>query len=308
MNQPINKKPDPDWFIITWMTIAHSLAFLAPFWFSWSGLAIFFLMYFLTACIGITFCFHRMLSHRSYKAHPLVEGFGALCGTLALQGTVRDWIRHHRYHHMGSDTVNDPHNARRGFWYSHIGWIFIKQPAFSDDKRGQRLTRDIDSNRWLSFLSIPAVAIGIQVIFGLTLLWFGGLSWLLWGVFARLVAVYHATWFVNSATHKWGYRNFDSEDLAVNNWWVALLTFGEGWHNNHHRYGNVCPAGYRWWEIDVTWMIIRSLEMVGLVTNVKRFPASADQEARLRKLRLQNKAKKDQNPSHDEALSSLPAR
>ncbi|MCB9228399.1 MAG: fatty acid desaturase [Deltaproteobacteria bacterium] len=267
-----------DWFIISWMLIVHVLALLAPFWFTWSGFYLFLLMYFLTACIGITLGFHRLLSHRSFKAHPVIEGFVALCGTLALQGTVKDWVRHHRFHHMGSDTRRDPHNARRGFWFSHMGWILIKQDEFSGKGEGQKFTRDILSNRWLAFLSNDLVAAGIQILLGLIFLYIGGISWVLWGIFLRLFAVYHVTWFVNSATHKWGYRNFRSQDLAVNNWWVAILAFGEGWHNNHHRYSRVCPAGFRWWEIDVTWMLIRALEAIGLVTQVNRFPESARTE------------------------------
>ena len=269
-----------DWPIASWMLVVHLLAVLALFHFSWGGFVTFLIMNFMTGCLGITFCFHRLLSHRTFKAHRIVEGFTALCGTLALQGTVRQWVAHHRLHHRHSDDMQDPHNARRGFWFSHIGWLLIRQPKLHDENVLNRLTKDLQNDPWLRFLSRPLVMVAVQVLFGLGLLALGSWSWVLWGVFFRLAFTYHATWFVNSATHRWGYRRFESNDLSRNNWWVALLTWGEGWHNNHHRFGNVCPTCYRWWEIDVTYWLIKSMSWLGLTSDIRGFPSHASAEAR----------------------------
>ena len=292
------KKPATDWFTIIWMVSIHVIALFAFWNFTWSGFLWFLGLYFATGCLGITFCFHRLLSHRSFKAHPIVEGFTALMGTLALQGTVQEWVCHHRIHHQGSDTPRDPHNARRGFWYSHWGWLFIQHDAISNREKMNKNTRDILANPWLRFLSRNDVMIACQVLLGFALLFTGGVSWVLWGIFLRLVAVYHTTWLVNSATHKWGYRNFESNDLAVNTWWVAILTWGEGWHNTHHRFANVCPARYRWWEVDVTYGIVCILESLGLVTDVRRYPQEAHDEFN-RLNAIKNAARVDDDEEHD---------
>lgn len=265
--------------IITWMLIVHLLAIAALFYFSWSGFFIFLILNFMTGCLGITFCYHRLISHRSFKANKFVEGFTALCGTLALQGTIQEWVAHHRVHHRLSDKDGDPHNASKGFWYSHMAWMLIEQPELKNKESINKLTKDIANNSWLMFLSRPLVMVGAQIALGLILLAIGGLSWVLWGIFFRLAFSYHVTWFVNSATHKWGYRTFHSNDLSRNNWWVGILAWGEGWHNNHHRYGNVCPAGFRWWEIDVTYMIIKMLSWMNLTYDIRMFPSSAYTES-----------------------------
>ncbi len=254
---------------ILFMIAMHLLAFGAIFHFSWSAVAIFALMYWVTACLGITFGFHRMLSHRTFKTPKWVERFFAFCGTLAVQGTIKTWVAHHRMHHANTDTPLDPHNARKGFWHSHLTWMFIDHEVFDDEKRINRFARDITSDPWLNFLSIPIVMIGIQALLGVAFYFIGGWPWVFWGIFLRLVAVYHITWFVNSATHKWGYRNFESEDLSTNNWWVGILAWGEGWHNNHHTYQDSCKSGYRWWEIDMTYWIIKALSYLGLTYDLK---------------------------------------
>lgn len=274
-----NPKPlyskKPDYFIISWMIVVHILAVLAFFHFSWGGFFSFLIMNFVTGCLGITFCFHRLLSHKSFKVHPLVEAFTALCGTLALQGTAQEWVSHHRLHHKASDTDKDPHNARQGFWHSHMGWLFKQHDAEGQQQLFEKYARDITDKPWLAFLSKPSVMIGVQVALGLIFLAVGGVSWVLWGIFLRLAYVYHVTWFVNSATHKWGYRNFEANDLARNNWWVGILAWGEGWHNNHHRFPNVCPTRFRWWEIDSTFLVIKLLKSLKLASDIRYFPATA---------------------------------
>ncbi len=268
-----NTKPDK--FIIRFMIIAHVLALAALPFASVPNFIAAGILYFVTACLGITLGYHRLLTHRSFQVPKWLERFFAVCGVTALQGSPLEWVGHHRMHHAHSDKDGDPHNASRGFWFSHIGWLFEVRPEVDDDKLLRRYARDISSDPFYRFLEKPAVQIGWQVFLGMVLLAIGGWSMMFWGIWVRLIAVYHGTWFVNSAAHMWGYKNYpDVDDLATNNWWVALLTFGEGWHNNHHKYGNVAKAGHRWWEIDVTYWIIAAMGAVGLATKIRPVPVS----------------------------------
>lgn len=266
------KQESADWINIIWMISIHLISIFSYKYFSWSGLYCCLALFFATGCLGITFCFHRLLSHKSFKTHPVVQSVTALFGTLAMQGTVQEWVYHHRLHHRGSDTPRDPHNSKRGFWFSHWGWILNKNRFFEDANKMNKATKDIMESRWLRFLSQRFIMVACQILLGFILYALGGISCLVWGVFVRLVLVYHTTWLVNSATHKWGYKNFNNNDLAVNTWWVAILTWGEGWHNNHHKYANVCPTWYRWWEVDITYIIIKFLEIFGLTYDIKNFP------------------------------------
>lgn len=258
------------WFLV----LAHLLTVSALFNYSHAGLVLFLIGWFLTACMGITFGFHRMLSHRSFKAHPIVETFSALCGILALQGDPMTWVAHHRMHHAGSDTEKDPHNARLGFWFSHIVWLSINRKEFDEQPLLKKYARDIDRDPFYRFISQLWFMVLVQVAWGLMCYAVAGWSGILWGVFARLCFVYHVTWFVNSATHKFGYVRYQSGDLSRNNWWVALLTFGEGWHNNHHSFEKICPAGHVWYEVDVTYYIVWGLEKLGLAWDVEKLPAN----------------------------------
>lgn len=264
-----------DYPIITWMVVVHLLAAVALWFFSWSGFFLFLGMNFLTGCLGVTFCYHRLLTHRSFKAHPVVENITAFLGTLALQGPLQEWVAQHRLHHQMSDTHGDPHDSSKGFWYSHMEWMLIQQPKIKDQKWIDKMTKDISQNPFLIWLSKPMVMISLQVLVGVIFLLVGGLSWMLWGIFFRLAFGYHVTWLVNSATHRWGYRTFESPDRARNNWVVGLLAWGEGWHNNHHRFANVCSAGFRWWEFDITYGIIRIFHKFRLVKDLRHYPKQA---------------------------------
>ena len=258
-----------DWPVLTWMVLVHVMALPCLFYLSWEGFALAIGLSFVTSCFGITIGFHRLFSHRTFKVVKPIEYFFAVCGTLSMQGTLRDWVAHHRMHHAGSDTPKDPHNARAGFWHSHIGWLFILVHEFDDQSIMNRYTRDIDSDPFLKWISNNRVMVAMQVLLGIGLFFIGGWSYVFWGIFFRLVWSYHVTWFVNSAAHKWGYRNFEVNDLATNCWWVAILAWGEGWHNNHHAYGNSVKSGYRWWEFDLSYVIIKSLALCGLAWDLK---------------------------------------
>lgn len=269
-NSPASQPLKIDWFISIWLLLAHLLAIPAFFYFSWANVTAFTILYFATGCFGITFGFHRLLTHRSFKTHKWIERFLATCGTLALQGSVLEWVAHHRMHHAGSDTPADPHNARRGFWYSHVGWLLRVNPAVDDEKVLNRFGRDIMADPYMRWLCTPFAQIGIQVAAGLALVAIGGVGMMFWGIFLRVVAVYHVTWFINSACHMFGYKNYEVDDLATNCWWAAFLAFGEGWHNNHHAHGDVARAGRKWWEFDLTYLIIKTLSVFGLVWDIRQ--------------------------------------
>lgn len=261
-----SKTYPPDWTVIGFMALLHIGALFAflPSNFSWPavGLAVF--LHWITGGLGITLGFHRLLTHRSFQTPQWLEYFFALCGTLACEGGVIDWVGLHRIHHLHSDAEPDPHDSNQGFWWSHMGWMLCQIPSRSDIPR---YTKDIADDPVYQFLQ--AYFIPIQVAFGLLLYVLGGWPFVVWGVFVRLVAVFHCTWLVNSATHQFGYRTYEAGDRSTNCWWVAVLTYGEGWHNNHHAFQYSARHGLQWWEIDFTWMTIQLLQVLGLATKVK---------------------------------------
>jgi sn-1 stearoyl-lipid 9-desaturase len=255
-----------DWTMIIALVIFHIGAVCAflPGLFSWKAVGVALLLHWITGGLGITLGWHRLLSHRSFQVPKLLEYFFALCGTLALQGGILWWVGLHRHHHLHSDEDVDHHDSKKGFLWSHVRWMCFEVPAESDIPR---FTKDIADDRFYQFLN--KYFFPLQVVLGVVLYAIGGWSFVFWGVFARLVIVYHCTWLVNSATHKFGYRNFETTDNSTNCWWVAITTYGEGWHNNHHAYQYSARHGMKWWEIDITWMTIQVLQFLGLATKVK---------------------------------------
>lgn len=181
-----------------------------------------------------------------------------------MQGGPISWVGLHRHHHLHSDQENDHHDSNKGFWWSHVEWMLREIPAKADVPK---FTKDIGDDPF--YLFCEKYFFLIQVAFALLLYAIGGMPFLVWGVFVRLIMVYHSTWLVNSATHKFGYRNFDSADKSTNCWWVAILAYGEGWHNNHHTYQYSARHGLKWWEIDVTWWMVCVLKSLGLAKKVK---------------------------------------
>lgn len=259
-------KPRLNWINILFLSGLHigALCALLPINFSWAavGLAIF--LHWLTGGLGITLGFHRLISHRSFQTPKWVEYFLVFCGTLACQGGPIEWIGMHRIHHLHSDLETDPHDSNQGFWWSHLVWMLYHAPAESEIPR---FTKDIADDPVYQFVQKYFVL--LQVALGVLLFLLGGWSFVVWGIFVRLVVVYHCTWLVNSATHKFGYRTYESGDKSTNCWWVALLVYGEGWHNNHHAFQYSARHGMQWWEIDLTWMTIQLLQALGLASNVK---------------------------------------
>jgi len=260
-----------DWPVVIGIGLLHLGALAAPFFFSWSGLGMMALFIFLTGPVGITLCYHRLLTHRSFKTPKWFEYFLTTCGCLAWQGGPIQWVGTHRIHHKHSDHDEDPHTPKHGFTWAHILWCMHRGEGEYD---ALGAAKDLQRDPVLRLLNRYFWVPQFFVATGLFLLgWIAGgpwlgLSWLLWGVCIRTVVVYHGTWFVNSATHTWGYRNFHTEDSSTNLWWVALLSFGEGWHNNHHAYQRSAAHGLRWYEFDPTFWLIRLLSKVGLARDV----------------------------------------
>ena len=264
-----------DWTMIIALTIFHIGAICAflPGLFSWKAVGVALLLHWITGGLGITLGWHRLLSHRSFQVPKWLEYFFAFCGTLALQGGIIWWVGLHRHHHLHSDEDVDHHDSKKGLLWSHVRWMCFEVPAESDIPR---FTKDIANDPFYQFLN--NYFFPLQVVLGVVLYAIGGWPFVFWGVFARLVIVYHCTWLVNSATHKFGYRNFETTDRSTNCWWVALTTYGEGWHNNHHAYQYSARHGMKWWEIDITWMTIQVLQFLGLATKVKLVEAGNAKE------------------------------
>ncbi|KAL6778121.1 FAD5A [Auxenochlorella protothecoides x Auxenochlorella symbiontica] len=258
------------------MIAMHGLACLAPATFTPQLAGGAFLMYLVSGLLGITTSYHRQLSHRSFRTPKWLEHALAYCGVLAIQGDPLEWVSCHRHHHLHCDTPLDPHSPYEGFWWSHMGWLL-------DDGATQRRIADRSNVADMAddpFYQHLAKHFGLHATAQLAALFaLGGLPALVWVGAVRLVVVYHITWFVNSAAHVWGSQSYRTGDLSRNNWWVGLLAFGEGWHNNHHAFEFSARHGLEWWQIDATWLVIRGLQSIGLATNVK-LPSEA-QKAKL---------------------------
>ncbi|PON48098.1 Fatty acid desaturase, type 1, core [Parasponia andersonii] len=244
----------------------HLLSVFAPFCFSWGGFWVAVALYIVTGLFGITLSFHRNLSHRSFKLPKWLEYSFAYCGALALQGNPIDWVSTHRYHHQYCDSKRDPHSPIEGFWFSHMSWLFDTNSVTQRCGDPNNVS-DLEKQPFYKFLQSTYMVHPIAL--GVLLYAVGGFPFLVWGMGVRIVWVYHITWLVNSACHVWGRQAWMTGDLSRNNWWVALLAFGEGWHNNHHAFEYSARHGLEWWQLDMTWYVVRLLQAIGLATEVK---------------------------------------
>jgi stearoyl-CoA desaturase (delta-9 desaturase) len=257
------------------IVIIHIIAIaLAPFTFSYAGLIGLLIMYPLTQ-MAITIGYHRMLSHRSFKAIPALRYLIVFLAVIALQGGPIHWAGTHRLHHAKSDEEGDPHSpVVNSFFWGHMAWNFFSHPQLDTDEDFEHFVPDLCKDKGLVFFQDNFLLINIIfgfVVFGTGWLiggWFTAISMVVWSGLIRIVLVWNFTWFVNSATHVWGYQNYDSKDQSRNNWWVAILTFGEGWHNNHHAYPQAACNQHRWHEFDMSYWVIYSMSRLGLVTDV----------------------------------------
>jgi stearoyl-CoA desaturase (delta-9 desaturase) len=262
-----------NWVNVFFFSTFHLLACAAPLYFSWQAVALTLGLHWLIGSIGICLGYHRMLSHRSFYVPRWLEYIITTIGALAMQGGPVFWVGGHRQHHGFTEDIHkDPYSATRGFWWSHMAWILYAKPEHFDFDNYKRFAPDIANDRYYQFLD--KYFLSLQIPLALLIYWIGslqglGLPFLIYGVFVRSVFLWHSTWLINSACHRWGYRNFaDSEDHSTNLWWAALLTYGEGWHNNHHAYPKSARSGLHWWEIDLTWGAISFLSFLGLTEKV----------------------------------------
>lgn len=251
------------WPVVISIAAMHVGAVAALFFFSWPAIFVTLPLLWLTGYFGITLGFHRLLTHRSFKTPKWFEYFVTLCGCLAWQGSPMRWVGVHRVHHKHSDEDTDPHTPNHGFLWSHIFWTLCKdKPSYGPYEFTHDLYKDAFHRFMNKWFWVP------QILLAIILFLIGGWPFLLWGVCVRTVIVYHITWLVNSATHTWGYQTFETKDRSTNLWWLAFLTAGEGWHNNHHAFQRSAAHGLKWYEIDTTYLTIKLLKCVGLAKDV----------------------------------------
>jgi len=265
---PARQKRTINWSNGFFLSMFHLGALAALFFWSWQAIVTAVVLYWVAGSLGIGMGYHRLLTHRGYKVPRIVEYFLATCGSLALEGGPIQWAATHRIHHAHTDREGDPHTPRDGRWWSHVGWILRGDAQQHDQATIARYVPDLAKDRfyvWLDRLYYVPL-----IVLALALFAFGGWSVMLWGIFVRGTLALHATWLVNSATHLWGRQRFDTGDDSTNSWWVAMLTFGEGWHNNHHAHPTSARHGFKWYEVDVNWWGIRALQFLGLARGIKR--------------------------------------
>jgi len=260
-------------------------------WFSWVDLVLFAVMYVITG-LGITVGYHRLYTHKSFEARGPVAAMFAIFGGMAAQGPVIWWAATHRCHHQHSDHEHDPHSPHAGrepgiggavksFLHAHMGWLFADLradmhryvPDLLADKTTVRINQLFPLWIVLGFV-IPAVIGGL-----VTMTWTGALLGFLWGGIVRLCALHHVTWSVNSVCHIWGQKEFTSGDESRNNPVMGILALGEGWHNNHHAFPASARHGLKWWQFDASWIVIRTLALVGLAKKI-RLPSPERMAAR----------------------------
>ncbi|WP_428492282.1 acyl-CoA desaturase [Rhodopila sp.] len=269
------------------VVIYHLLALLAllPGLFSWTGVALAVLGLYVFGTLGINLCFHRLLTHRGLNCPKWLEHGFAVLGVCCMQDTPARWVAVHRRHHEQADRRDDPHSPLVAFFWGHVGWMLVHNRDLVRlgiyDRYAKDILRDPFYRRMERTALYPLIMIGSWAVFFLGGLAIGlaggdgaaraaqfGASLLIWGVFVRTVVVWHITWSVNSASHLWGYRNYETGEHSRNNWFVALISNGEGWHNNHHADPRSARHGHRRGEIDVTFLTIRVLQSIGLASDV----------------------------------------
>src|ERR1700688_3400431 len=250
------------------MLAFHIGVIAALFFFTWKAMILAAFLWWVAGSLGIGMVIRRLLTHGDYKTPKWVEYFLTICGTTALEGGPLAWVGTHRVHHQNTDKEGDPHSPRDGGLWAHMGWIMTGKAMHNSTKELLPYVPDLRKDKFQLWISqwhwVPLAVCGIA-LFAV-----GGLPFLLWGVFMRVVVGLHSTWLVNSATHMWGSRRFLTDDTSKNSFWVAILTFGEGWHNNHHAVPQSARHGLTWYEFDMNWYGICVLRALGLAHDVKR--------------------------------------
>jgi stearoyl-CoA desaturase (delta-9 desaturase) len=267
---------------VFWAVQASALlVFAVPF--RWAFIALWAASHFLRA-IGLTLAFHRYFAHRAFKMNRVARFVWAFIGTAAMQKGPLWWAGHHVNHHRFADREGDPHSPMvSGVYYAHIGW-FLNDTKYDSVEASNPVIRDfskVPEIAWLEkyfFFPPLALAIGMFLI--------GGMPWLVWGFCLPTMTLAHATFAINTVNHMFGSRRFETVDESRNNPLTAFFAVGEGWHNNHHRYQRAARNGFYWWELDLTWYVIRAMAVLGIASDVQPVPARIYEEARvLRKRR-----------------------
>ncbi len=260
-NERINWR---DLFIITSF---HILLIPALWMFSWTNLAVMLVGNWVVGSLGVGLGYHRLLTHRSFKAPKWLEYFLTMLASMALQNEAYKWVATHRIHHQFTEQPLDPHSTRPGFWWAHIGWIFFGTAQDHTEANFKKYVPDLlkDKGQVLiaKYFYVPIIASAI-LFYAV-----GGWGMVLWGVVVRVIFGWHTTWFVNSLSHLFGKRRFETHDDSTNNWFVAILTFGEGWHNNHHAHPTSARHGMAWYEFDMNWLTIRIFEKLGWAKQIR---------------------------------------
>lgn len=265
----------------------HLIALLAclPWVFSWTGVVFAALGQFVFGGIGMNVGYHRLLTHRGFVCHKWLERSLAILGACCLEESPTVWAAWHRLHHHAADKDHDPHSPLASFLWGHIGWLMIKSDNADAGPLKKRYAPDLMGDpfyEWLeasdNWIKVALLSWAIFFVVGYTAATLRGgsaldaaqfgASLVVWGAAVRTVLVWHITWSVNSVTHLWGYRNYETPDNSRNNVLIGLLAGGEGWHNNHHAAPTSARHGHKWWEFDAAWMTIRALMLLGLATNV----------------------------------------
>ena len=273
--------------------LAIPLVFIFPgYLFSWWGIAFLFIGNYFFTSLGIGAGYHRLLTHKGFECAKWFEYWLALMGVCSFQDSPARWVLVHRVHHQHSDHQPDPHTPKVSGWWSHIGWLFVENRQLSTASAYDRYVRDLMRDplymwlqkgiNWVLFYAAHAILIGVigyvVGVFGPES-WGGGLRvaamWFFWGVMMRTIFTWHVTWGINSAAHMWGYRNYETREDSRNNWLFALLTNGEGWHNNHHADPRSAQHGHKWWEVDVTYISLVFFEKIGVIKKLVRPNQSA---------------------------------
>ena len=275
------------WPNVSWVILPHLIALLAffPWFFSWTGVILCALGIYTFGLLGINLCYHRLLAHRAFKCPKWLEHSLAILGLCGMQDTPARWVAIHRRHHHHADEQSDPHSPLVNFFRGHMGWLLAENAdlrrlrifdAYAKDILRDPFYMKLERNFmqlkvfmacWLLFY---LAGFSAALLLGSTLaesVQFGA-SVLVWGVFVRTVIVWHQTWAVNSVTHLWGYRTYETDERSRNNVFVGLLVHGEGWHNNHHAEPRSAKHGHHWWELDLTYLIIRLLARLDLARDV----------------------------------------
>jgi fatty-acid desaturase len=274
-----------DWFNVFGMISYHALAALAftPWFFNWTGVVLAIAGHYSIGLLGINLCYHRLLSHRGFRCPKWLEHSFVVLGVCCSQDSPAYWVATHRRHHQYTDEERDPHTPAAGFIWAHMGWFAFKNDAIERHTVSQRYAKDILRDPfyawleryWLSFIFIAwilffTVGFAGGKLSGMTTTdaLMVGITTLLWGVVVRTVLTWHITWAINSVSHSWGYRNYDTEEGSRNNFVLAILAHGEGWHNNHHADPNSAMHGHLRWEIDPVFWVIRLLAALGLAKDI----------------------------------------